>query len=291
MARPGYVRQPGAAIAARVSAAPAQGTALTLDLPAGLPLLEAVRRALARTGHDSGVVDLRDLALGPFGYVMPALAENGRHAAFYSPVFRPAGMTRLAAGAMTFGLRDQSPFFHAHALWREQDGKQGGGHLLPEETLLAEPAQVEALALTGATFTWRLDPEINFTVPGPAAASAPGHDRTAHALRVHPNVDLHRAIEDYCVRHAIAHARIRGGVGSTIGALFDDGREVTNFATEVFIERGSIAPGTNGLPVATIDVGLIDFSGRVERGRLQRGANPVLMTFELALEVTGVSTR
>ena len=32
--------------------------------------------------------------------------ETGEHAAFYSDIFRPAGVTRLGMGAMTFGQRD-----------------------------------------------------------------------------------------------------------------------------------------------------------------------------------------
>ena len=49
-------------------------------------------------------------------------------------------MTRLKIGAMTFGQRDGAPFFHCHALWTEADGRAGGGHILPEETLVAEPS-------------------------------------------------------------------------------------------------------------------------------------------------------
>ena len=44
---------------------------------------------------------------------------------------RPAGVTRLSAGAMTLGRRDGAPFFHCHALWREADGTLSGGHILP----------------------------------------------------------------------------------------------------------------------------------------------------------------
>lgn len=287
MARPGFVRQPGAATAPRVAACTAEGTAVTLDLEAGLPLLEAVRRAFAATGHVSGVVELRDLALGPFGYVMPALACDGRNAAYYSAIHRPSGVTQLSRGAMTFGRRDGAAFFHAHGLWTEADGRDGGGHLLPEETILARPARVEALALVGAGYDWRADREINFTVPGPVATGTP-EMISAHALRIRPNIEIHRAIEAYCTEMGIVTARIRGGVGSTIGALFADGREVTPFATEVFIEAGQVAPGPDGAPVATLDVGLIDYTGQMARGRLQRGADPVLMTFELVLHVTDI---
>ena len=94
-------------------------------------------------------------ALGPFAYVMPALSRTGEHAAFYSETFRPAGVTQLKVGAMTLGLRDGAPFFHCHALWTEADGRSGGGHILPEETVVAEPFAVEAFGIDGAIFSGR----------------------------------------------------------------------------------------------------------------------------------------
>lgn len=287
MPRPGYVRQPGAAREPRLCYAPARGVALTLALEQGMPLLAAAEKALSLVGYYSAVLELRDLTLGPFGYVMPALARDGRNAAYYSAIHRPPGLTQLAHGAMTFGRREGAPFFHAHGLWREADGRESGGHLLPEETILARPARVTALAFTGAGYVWRHDSEINFTVPGPVAGPDTAERAESHLLRVRPNIEIHDAVEDYCRAAGIRSARLRGGVGSTIGALFDDGREVGAFATEVFIENGQIAPDAMGHPVAEIDIGLIDHTGRIERGRLKRGNNPVLMTFELALEVTG----
>ncbi|MNY75117.1 hypothetical protein D3C86_2143150 [compost metagenome] len=76
---------------------------------------------------------------------------------------------------------------------------------------------------------------------------------------------------------------IHGGVGSTIGARFADGGTVDNFATEVAITGGAIVQGAGGFE-AEIDVALVDFAGELASGRLQRGDNPVLMTFELVLE-------
>jgi hypothetical protein len=36
---------------------------------------------------------------------------------------------------------------------------------------------------------------------------------------------------------------------------------------------------------AQLDVSMVDYKGGVSEGRLARGQNPVLVTFELALEV------
>ena len=103
------------------------------------------------------------------------------------------------------------------------------------------------------------------------------------ALRVKPNVDFCGALEAFCAERGIREAVVHGGVGSTIGARFTDGGVVENFATEVAITEGRIAPGVSGFEAA-IDVALVDYSGALASGRLVRGDNPVLMTFELVLE-------
>src|ERR1700721_286281 len=137
------IAQPGRPAPERVQWAEARGRAFSFTLQAGLPLLEAARRGFAEQGFASRAPNMREGALGPFAYVMPALSTTGENAAFYSETFRPEGITRLRTGAMTLGQRDRAPFFHCHALWTEADGRAGGGHILPEETIVAEPFIVE----------------------------------------------------------------------------------------------------------------------------------------------------
>jgi hypothetical protein len=74
-------------------------------------------------------------------------------------------------------------------------------------------------------------------------------------------------------------------VGSTVGAVFDDGRVVEPFVTELLIRKGEIITDANGHLQAQLDVSMVDYKGGVSEGRLARGQNPVLVTFELALEV------
>lgn len=276
------VKQPGPGSAERVQWVECHGRRFEMPLAAGLPLLEAIRRGFAAAGFTSGVLRVDGMALSPFAYVMPALAKNREHAAFYSEVFRPSGVTRIETGAMTFGLRDGAPFFHCHGLWTEARGKRSGGHVLPEETVLAEPITLEAVGLDGVGFAAEPDPETNFKLFGPVQAAFLGTSLEGRffALRVRPNIDLAEALEGFCAEHGIRRAVIHGGVGSTIGARFDDGRMVKNFATEVAIRGGGIAPGSG----AEIDVALVDFTGAMAEGKLRRGDNPVLMTFELVLE-------
>jgi predicted DNA-binding protein with PD1-like motif len=264
----------------------ARGRAFSFTLETGLPLLEAARRGLAAQGFSSGTLNIKGGALGPFAYVMPALSKTSDYAAFYSETFRPQGVTQLKLATMTFGMRDGAPFFHCHGLWREADGRVNGGHMLPEETGVAEPFAVEAFGIDGAMFAAEPDPETGFKLFGPVASEARGADTTsrAFALRLRPNQDFAGSLETFCRDRGIARARIHGGVGSTIGARFTDGRIVEPFATELAITSGTIAPGTSGALEAGIDIALVDYTGGIAEGRLVRGDNPVLMTMELVLE-------
>jgi hypothetical protein len=98
---------------------------------------------------------------------------------------------------------------------------------------------------------------------------------------VRPNQCFHAALEEFCRKNNLSRAVIHGGVGSLIGSSFEHGLETEPFATEVFITRGVIAPDAAGAPFAEIEAGLVDYTGALAEGRLKRGANPVLMTFEL----------
>jgi predicted DNA-binding protein with PD1-like motif len=218
---------------------------------------------------------------------MPALSKTGANAAFYSDTFRPVGITQLKLAAMTLGERDGAPFFHCHGLWTETDGHLHGGHILPEESIVAEPFAVEAFGIDGAVFTADVDSETNFKLfgPVPRAATNASTGSRAFAMRLRPNQDFAGALEGFCRQHGIFHARIHGGVGSTIGAHFTDGRCVVPFATELAIRSGMVGPGADGTLEAALDIALVDYLGGIAEGRLMRGDNPVLMTMELVLEV------
>ncbi|MCK1540852.1 DUF296 domain-containing protein [Bradyrhizobium sp. 147] len=283
------IKQPGAPHAERIQWVEARGRAFAFTLQAGLPLLEAARRGFAAEGFAGGVLNFGAGALGPFGYVMPALSKTGDNAAFYSDAFRPKGVTRTKLGRMTLGVREGAPFFHCHGLWTEADGRASGGHMLPDETVVAEPFAVEAFGLDGAMFTAESDPETNFKLFGPVAAESTGAQAKsrAFALRLRPNQDLAGGLEAFCRAHGIVRAKIHGGVGSTIGARFTHGGVTEPFATELAITCGAIEAGSSGALEAALDVALIDYTGGLAEGRLVRGDNPVLMTMELVLEPMG----
>ena len=230
---------------------------------------------------------MRGGALGPFAYVMPALSKTGANAAFYSDTFRPAGITRLKLGAMTLGERDGAPFFHCHGLWTEADGRLHGGHILPEETIVAEPFAVEAFGIDGAMFTAEPDPETNFKLFGPVARAGTDAKTTAAPSRCG------------CGRTRILPARWRRSAGSTAfcargftAASAPPSARVSPTAAPSCRSRPSlrsrpaaIAPGADGTLQAELDVALVDYLGGIAEGRLMRGDNPVLMTMELVLEV------
>src|ERR1700687_1322875 len=175
------IAQPGPPAPERIQWVEARGRAFSFTLQAGLPLLEAARRGFAAAGFAGGTVSMKGGTLGPFAYVMPALSKTGETAAFYSDTFRPAGITRLKMGAMTLGERDGAPFFHCHALWTEADGRFNGGHVLPEETVVAEPFEVEAFGIDGAVFKAEPDPETNFKLFGPVPLAVASAQTTSRA--------------------------------------------------------------------------------------------------------------
>ena len=104
-------------------------------------------------------------------------------------------------------------------------------------------------------------------------------------MRLRPNQDFAGSLEAFCRQRGIRQARLRGGVGSIIGARFIDGTSLVPFATELAVASGLIAPGASGALEAQLDIALVDYLGDLAEGRLVRGDNPVLMTMELVLEV------
>ena len=99
----------------------------------------------------------------------------------------------------------------------------------------------------------------------------------AFALRLRPNQDFAGALEAFCRERGIVSAKIHGGVGSTIGVRFADGRIVEPFATELAIRAGVIAAGAGGALEAELDIAACRLHRRPRRGpaeaRRQSGAD------------------
>ena len=166
------VLQPGPAPAERVQWVAGHASPLEFTLEPGLNFIEAIRRPLAGAGGVSAVLTLEGGAFGPFTYVIPAPAPTPEHAAFYSAFHRPPGISRVESAAVTFGLRDGAAFLHCHGVWTGADGVRQGGHVIPDQTIVAEPIRARAWVLDGMAFEAMPDPETNFTLFGPVPCSA-----------------------------------------------------------------------------------------------------------------------
>jgi predicted DNA-binding protein with PD1-like motif len=298
------VQQPGPAPPSRAVAVPCGAVPVEAELPAGMKLLDALHELVAAHGADSASLSLAGGALGPFGYVMPALSPDASHAAWYSPPHHPTGVTRWEQGCVTVGWRDGQKFFHCHGIWREADDRRSGGHVLPEATAIAAPIRAAGVVIHGARFEAVDDPETGFRLFEPVApgnslpprgdraatrtdAASAGQGRggaatndrlppgtNALALRLRPNQDITLALEGLASAAGYASARVAGGVGSIIGARFTDAPPIEPFATEIFLTGGAIE---------ALGCGLVDLSGALAEGRLVRADNPILMTLEVVL--------
>ncbi|SIT58031.1 conserved hypothetical protein [Mesorhizobium prunaredense] len=271
------IRHPGPIASERFAAMPCAAEPLTLRLEAASSINDAVAQALAVAGFSGGYIRLRNARVDPMRYVIPAASPDGTHAAWYSDTFAPEGITVIEDAGLVAGRRDERPFFHCHGIWRTPDGMRRMGHLLPLDSHLAEPVEVTAWGIEGALFDVRDDAETSFRLFVPIKAPVLGErrGRRAAVCTVKPNEDIGQAIEAVCRRHGIDHASIQG-IGSLVGADFDDGSDVSSYATEVLVTDGCIRSGR-----CTLDIALVGMDGVISAGRLRRDANPVCVTFEL----------
>ena len=285
------IEHPGPVYPTRVQCVPATVRAVDVELPSGVTLLQGLADVVREQGATSAVFSLREGTLAPMAFVMPALSDSPKHVAYFSERYEASGAARIESGSITYGLRDGQPSLHCHAIWIEADGRRRSGHVLAAESRVEQPARIDAWMLDGAAFEVQPDAETNFSLLQVTPTAARSGGLEALVVRVRPNEDLCLALELLCAERNIRRGRIRGGVGSLIGSVFDDGRTVEPFVTEVFIRRGVIELGTDGALRAEIDVGLVAHTGEIAEGRLARGQNPVLITFELVIEVQEVAPR
>jgi len=285
------IEHPGPVHPERIECIAARVHAMDVVLPRGTVLRDGVVDVLSARGAGSAVLSIRSGSLDPLAYVFPAIREGCAQILWYSETQHAQGEAVVQGGCITLGSREGQPMLHCHATWRDASGQTFCGHLWPHETRVRQDLHLQAWLLDGAQFVVAKDAETHFDVFH--LVDAPEHldtarapSRPALALRLRPNQDICLTLEQLCVQHGIRRARIRSGVGSLIGAQFTDGRSIEPFATETFIHDGSgIAPDADGKPACTIHVTSVDHLGGVNSGTLMRGQNPVLITFELALEI------
>ena len=267
----------------------------------GQSFLRALVDALAPFNTNSAVLRIKNGAFEPFCYVMPALSQSPDHAVYFSERYDVTGKVKLESATVTYGIRNAQPWLHCHAVWVEPDGTRRCGHLLPDDIQVAEPIEASVSILREVAFSVEPDEETNFSLFVPVIAQpvqtnhADRHTEHAeqsapaiqyvYALRLSPNIDVCSALEEFCQSKQISRATILGGVGSTVGAAFEDGRVVEPFVTEMLISQGTVHTDSNNQLIAEIDISMVDYKGGMSAGRLKRGENPVLVTFELVLAI------
>jgi predicted DNA-binding protein with PD1-like motif len=272
------LRQPGPAHPDRIDCFRGELCAVRYALTPGATLNEALTTALVEAGFQSATVMIKDLCLNPLHYVMPGPADNANHVAYFSAPRAPSGISRVEQANATFGWSDRKPFIHCHATWMESDGHRRGGHILPVETIIAEPAEATAWGCRTIRMEAQPDAETNFTLFQPSGQPfTTGRDLVA---RIKPNHDILTSLETIARTHGIRNATVRGSLGSLIGAHFTHGGQVSDHATEVLVRQGSIRDG-----IAAVELLVVDMRGEVHEGWLERGQNPVCITFDLVLEV------
>lgn len=262
-------------------------------LSAGQSLIAAFAALLRKYQVSGAVAQLGKGKVFPAQYVLPALSTDPAYAVFYSSIHTASTPLQLTEGTVTVGLKDQQPWLHCHARWLDDKSVLHCGHWLPEQTMLQEDLPVELTLLLDATFEICTDAHTHFSLFKPrttrwseldliADVVAPETLETGsgYLVRVAPNIDLGEALLAACSRHGLPKAKVLGGVGSLVGAVFDDGRVVEPFVTEMLVKSGYVDLEKKQ---THLDISLIDYTGVVTEGILMQGQNPVLVTCELVL--------
>lgn len=283
VALPRSIVHPGPETAERFRAVGCHAYPVTLTARPGICVNEAIADAFAKRGFEGGYVRLRNVPMKRLHYVMPAAAPDDAHAAWYSETFSMPDGTILDAG-LHMGRRDGKPFLHCHGSWKSADDVVSMGHLLPFEAEFAGETPLEALALDGAILDVQQDEETNFPLFTPIARPRNRKDTGLRALlcTVRPNTDICMALETAAAQFGLRETEVNG-IGSLIGADYEDGTSLSAYASEILIRNGRIGPSAMGSEQAMLDIAMVDLTKHISSGRLVRGKNPVCVTFELLL--------
>lgn len=273
--------QPGPATSPRLTVQPCSVERLDLVLPAGRTVLEAVAGVLRERGIDTAIIEMSGAVLAPLVYVIPAESPDPDHVAWYSTPRRPEGPGRVELAVLSFGQDGAAPFVHCHGIWRHADGHRGGGHLLPDLSVLAEETVASVWAIRGAGLERQPDPETNFSILMPVARGTPDPQQARGLLvRIKPNFDLHTGLESVAWAHGFGPGSVHGVV-SLVDCAFADGQFMESFASEGFIRQGRIAGGR-----AELDLGLAAMSAEVFEGTVKPGGNGICIASELLIVET-----
>lgn len=235
---------------------------------AGQTVMQAVAAIFADAGCRGGMIRLDGAICDPLIYVLPAFSTDGLHAAWYSDRIALDRPSRIGHATAIVGQKDGQTFLHCHGIW---EGRMG--HLLPLDSVLAKDAVLRGLGSPDAWFESLADPETAFTLFQPQGGGSGGL-----MARLRPGEDVATAIAALAARHGIADARIHG-VGSIDHIRFQDGARVDCMATELRFADASLRAGQPHLRIEVVDT-----DGRIHKGVLTEGENPVGVTVEIIIE-------
>jgi predicted DNA-binding protein with PD1-like motif len=269
------LRQPGSAHPSRIDTVQGEAQELRYTLTPGLTLTDAVTAPLIAAGFQSAAVVIKNAVLAPFRFVMPGPPDSPAHVAYFSATVEPVGPVRIEQANATFGWSSKTPVIHVHAAWTEADGRRRGGHIIPNETIIAEPTDVIAWGFRDIRVETVPDPETNFTLLQPILQPGTG---SALYARLKPNQDVISSLEKITQGAGISNAVVRGSLGSLVGASFIDEPGFDDLATEVFVREGFVRNGE-----ASVSLTAVDFQGRVRSGWIKRNENAVCITFDVVV--------
>lgn len=275
-----YIRQPGPVEPERHFVSLTDAVPITLELEPGQCVLPALAAALAERGAISAYLSVQNANVRQLEFVMPAPSPDDDHTAWWSETHDLAGAGRIEEAGLVFGLREGGPFIHCHGSWTNEMGEQHAGHMLPDRCIIRDTATFTGWMFPDAKFEGQFDPETNFTLFQPSGAKAVP-DAKAALVRLRPNVDIGQELEKICNKLGWAKAEIHG-LGSLIGAVFENGGIMESYATEFLVRQGTInleGPQAG----ADIDILIVGLDGQIMHGPLLKGENAVLMTCELVL--------
>lgn len=266
------IRHPGQKSPVRRHVVPVLLQRRTVRLAAGGELLEALGEAVDAAGFDSAIVLLEGLIMGPYHYVIPDWnSPDGRRAAWYSET-RRGERALIEQAAATVGRKNGAWFFHCHAVWDSQTPDQKAGHLLPGQVTIAEDATVTLLGVNGGRFEVADDEETGFSLFRPFATGSITGKANAALIGLAPFEDVGDAAHDVATDLGLADPRIYG-IGSLIGAPFEDGAPMASLISEVVLLDGA-RPQAMRFHCVDADAGNF-------RGTLRPGQAEVCVTFEM----------
>ena len=277
---PTYIQQPGPD-GAPTTSVPTGVTYLEFDLPAGKSLHLSLAHEIKARGLTGGYFRIKDATMAQLHYVIPALAKDDNHVAWYSDILKPAMPGRIIDAGIICGTHMGAPYDHCHGQISDAAGKPAMGHLLPEACIPAHATRVVGHGFTEACFSRNFDPQTGFELFTPKALAPDPVEAQAQLIRIAPNTEISTGLIAACRSAGWARAIVHG-IGSLIGAHFADGRVFDSFATEFLITKGAVDL-TIPEPDVALDIVLVGLDGRFESGRLRPHSNPVLITAEIIL--------